>query len=141
MADWYDKPDGASSDHDNEDIKALNYKVEIINRLLGCSWRSANQDSPLRTISLSVNYVGSIVDGHLRAPVIRTLTPTSKQTCYLLTFASGTLNLYADYVDAYVQDDGSCFKSWDMTDWTLAFPVDLCKHSPKPRRGILRWYL
>lgn len=131
MADCYDNLDGVSSDHDDEDIRALHYKVEIINRLLGCSWRSANQDSPLRTISFSVNYVGSIVGGFLRAPVIRTLTPTSKQTCYLLTFASGTLNLYDDYVDARVQDDGSCVKSWDMTDWTLASPVDLCKHWPK----------
>lgn len=92
------------------------------------AWAIADDDSPLLSLDVTVDEIGSL-NGDLDAPVVSlNVTSSDPQLYFLVTFTSGTLTLdtSSDSDDNASNDTSSdATLSWDVTGWIFSFPVNI----------------
>ena len=97
---------------------------KTINEALDNMWAIAPDDSPLLSFHFSPPHSAASLDCTLGAPVVK-LQVTNQQNpqlYYYLNMQSGALKLY-------ISDASDDLKTFDVTDWSIAFPVKICEQS------------
>jgi hypothetical protein len=88
----------------------------MINDAFWNMWSIADGNSPLLSLDITVDDVGSLT-GDLDAPVVSlNVTSSDPQLYFLVTFTSGTLTL---------DTSSTPNKTWDVSGWIFSFPVNI----------------
>jgi hypothetical protein len=109
----------------------------MINAALANMWSLAGDSSPLKTFKRRIRGCGTI-DVKLKEPVVQLQATTVDPQLYLLlSFKSGTLELYtSDDNDVEDGDEGDgeddATKTWDTKDWVFGFSVKISTYPIPP---------